>query len=501
MTLIHRQLKLEQAFSLSIRQARLLTRLEHRANPFINILNMTVKSIAQYPDLTGVKGLWWRLFNSVAGTGVTIVRAIFYWPHALPLPKINRLLDEGPHERVPVDVVIISHLTSLTHFSADEDFYFGGVEQALNDKGISTYTLMINHCRANRYNLPSSPRTNTSILPAFLSPWGELKLVWRSLVAAAALPRLGSSQYETVFHRHARIAQLSSRALGDLRIGSMVADVVDKLAPRAILYTFEGHGWERVMAVRAHQMKTPCHIMGYQHAVVFPGKKSLSYKHGQGADPDYIFTVGHITCNDLQRHSDYTDISVLGSVKAVEASSSSPEFKADGACLFAPEGTLSEVEIMAAIAIDAATANPTQEFILRLHPVLSRQQVVRNLARRAPFPENFSISSACVQDDFARSSWLCYRGSTLAFQGLLAGLRPVYLNPDDMVNTNDPMPSGVTFRRVANNSLDLLEIIAADQTDPEHSNEELGLALVFARNYIVPIDFDVLIRHLKARLP
>ncbi|MCE2517552.1 MAG: hypothetical protein J4F41_06915 [Alphaproteobacteria bacterium] len=498
----------EDAFRYSIALARRLTRREHRANPFVNILNMTVKSRDQFPDLTGGAGAGWRLMNSIAGAGMTMLRAIRYWPWGIRF-RPRQLPPAQGDDRV--DVVVVSHLTANGHLRETDDFYFGTLAQELDAAGHKTHTLLINHCRARAKDARASKRRDTTILPAFLSPVAEFKLLLRAAIAALTLPRPESHPEshpepedeaklkEHVFRRHARLAQISSRALGDLRIGSMVSDAISQMSPRVVLHTFEGHGWERVMTAHAHQMSPPCHVAGYQHAVLFPGQKSLLHRHGNGADPDHIFTAGRITRDQLLRESAFDDITVLGSVKAT-AKTPAVSFAASGACLIAPEGTISEVMIMARLAIGAAIAGPEQKFILRLHPVLSRAEVERKLAELAPFPANFSISSAPLDADFARSSWLCYRGSTMAFQGVLAGLRPIYLDPDDMVQHNDPMPADVDFRRVAQTPEELLAIIAADQSAPHKGQAELTSALEFAHDYVMPLAPDVLTQHVKTCL-
>ena len=75
----------------------------------------------------------------------------------------------------------------------------------------------------------------------------------------------------------------------------MISEVILTIKPRVIIHTFEGHGWERIVAATAHALPTPAHVIGYQHAVLFPGDKSLYHDHGGGTVPDHIFTTGDTT--------------------------------------------------------------------------------------------------------------------------------------------------------------------------------------------------------------
>ena len=59
---------LQTYFSDSLALARRITKPEHRANPFVNILNTTTKSTQQYPDLLNGE-LFWRFCHSLIGAG------------------------------------------------------------------------------------------------------------------------------------------------------------------------------------------------------------------------------------------------------------------------------------------------------------------------------------------------------------------------------------------------------------------------------------------------
>lgn len=478
--------QLQMAFPVSLKLARRVTQREHRTNPLLNILNITTKSVAQYPDLAGEKGIIWRLARSVVEAHGTIIRALGYWHKGIKQKNTD----------IHADIIIISHLTTPSHLANLNDFYFGNLDKDLEKAGYKTHTILINHCRATSTDVQENPRKKTTILPAFLSPWQEIKALMRMVAAARAIPPLDE---QPVFRRNVQCAQFCSKALSDYRIGNMVGKIIKSIRPQAVIHTYEGHGWERLMQTDCHQMEKPPIVFGYQHAVLFPGLKSLNYRYGQGADPDHIFSAGKITYNQLLSESEFDEISILGSPKNFE-SPRTAKFKAKGNCLIAPEGTISEVMIMAKFAIDAAYLNPEQKFVLRLHPVLKRASVIRKIKKFSPLPKNFSLSTADLYSDFNAASWLCYRGSTMAVQGILHGLRPIYLDPDNMATSNDPIPESLAFRRIASNEQELVKIIKLDQKHNGSASTELLPAQRFALNYILPFNPDVVIHYLKSEL-
>ena len=192
----HHNNTLDTIFPLSISLARKVHKAEHRVNPFINILNMTEKSAHQYPDLLGKKGWIWRLFNSIVGAVLNFLRALSYSRHAIPFqtPKAN------------ADIVIVSHLTSLSHLTMENDFYFGDLANQLEDADYKTHTVLINHCNAKAKEITKPNRKEVTILPAFLSPWCEFKLIMTMLAAAFSIPSIGTSKAELSYVKKARLA-------------------------------------------------------------------------------------------------------------------------------------------------------------------------------------------------------------------------------------------------------------------------------------------------------
>ena len=112
-------------------------------------------------------------------------------------------------------------------------------------------------------------------------------------------------------------------------------------------------------------------------------------------------------------------------------------------------------------------------------------------------PSNFILSKASLDDDLDAASWICYRGSTVAFQGILAGLRPIYLNPDDSITDNNPVPESIKFQRCASDPQELINILRKDQTTPKKGREELPEALKFASGYFAPFHPDIAVTHIK----
>ncbi len=152
---------------------------------------------------------------------------------------------------------------------------------------------------------------------------------------------------------------------------------------------------------------------------------------------------------------------------------------------------------MAQLAIETARLDPAQKFVFRLHPIINPSEFDSMAASWPPTPSNFILSSAPLDDDLKAASWICYRGSTVAFQGILAGLRPIYLNPDDSLADNNPVPENIKFQRCATKPQDLINILNKDQKTPEEGRKELPEAIEFASGYFAPFRPDIAVSHIK----
>lgn len=475
--------RLQSFFAASILLAKRIRRLEHRANPMVNILNVTTKNTAQYPDLFADKGMVWRLSHSVVGALWTFFCSVAYWPTRT---------DDGPVNK-PVDVMILSHLVNVKHLESQDDFYFGKLADDLNKAGFLVQTILINHCGAGEADVRQCRRMGTTVLPEYFSPAKEAWLILKMFITSFSIPAMTDRNGRRLA-RQARLAQFGNRALGDMRIGKLIARHITTRQPKIILHTFEGHGWERIVNVVAHQMSPPAVTFGYQHAVLFPGERSINYLHGGGADPDVVMTSGPVTKELLLRsaqHSEENTI-VLGSVKS-SFGEERPLSSVNGTCLLVPEGVLNEVVLMAAMGIRAAKLAPNRQFVLRLHPVLDKNTVKKRLDK---LPANFSLSDDELENDLSAASFICYRGSSVVLSGILAGVRPIYLDPDNSLSKNDPLAADLRFRKVAKSAEAIVDIMLSTVCS-DIELKKYKQAVKYIEGYAAPFNSADLITSVK----
>jgi len=482
----NRRYKLQKYIKLGIETARASQKKQHLANSFLGILNSSPKTAKRYPDLIDQRSELWRLGYSLITSTVILLRSILYWPGLIKAQEQTNMCD----------ILLISHLNNISYLKNNEDFYFGDLDVACLNNGLRVHTVLINHCRATRGQVEKYPKKNLTVLSAYLSPLTELKLFLNLVIASFSLVCVGDKK----FHKCAKFAQFDHIALGNSRIHEQVYNIILKLKPKALVQTFEGHGWERMVALSAHQMENPITVFGYHHAVLFPGPRAIDFIYGCGADPDNVLMAGSITETLFKKESAYPsgNISVLGSVKHVPVKTCQRNRTLSKCCLLVPEGDMNEVRLMVNSGIEAAKKLPKIKFILRLHPLLNLVKVTRTIPKIKTAPKNFVISSHSLENDIKNSEWLVYRASSVVLNGMSYGLRPIYLNTDRSNDENDPIPNTILFKKIVNNSGELLHIIESDLNNPVTcSNPQRTEAICFANKYYSPLNPSVIIDIVK----
>ena len=429
-----------QYIVLGVNTAKASHKKYHHANSFLGILNGSPKTSYEFPDLTGSKSILWRLGFTFFTSIVILLKSVLYWPIAIKEQSLPK----------KCDILFVSHLTNVSHLEMSSDFYFGDVSSVCRDNGLKSHTLLINHCKATRNNIKNYKNKDTSILLAYLSPLAELKIFMKLFLASFSLPNLGNSK----FFKCARLSQFDHKAMANARIHEQVNTILLKLKPRALVQTFEGHGWERMNTLSAHSQLNPIKVISYHHAVLFPGPRAIDFIYGNGADPDIIMMGGLTTQNVFRRDSEYRPdcISVLGSVKSVKINHNLPFKLKNNSCLIVPEGDINEVRIMVEVGIETAKVLPDIKFVLRLHPLITIEKMTYHIPKLKNLPKNFLISTGTLENDIERATWLLYRASSVVFYGMSYGLRPVYFNGDNSVEVNDPVPNSIYFRKIVDSS-------------------------------------------------
>ncbi len=474
---------------------------ERLANQALLIQNNSRKSLDNYKVWFARKPLFPILLRS------------FFSGLAVSLQSIigrNRATEKVKHQP-HLDILFIGHLTSPGHLSSRYDMYYGDLPELCAGEGLSVQRLWINQTRKDLTAAECKTAPDIPILSRRMSIKNELSMFFRLCFDAIKILR-GSGDREAVqgcpvseIGRHRRFiasTHMGHRTMSALRVATQAANFIRQTRPRVVLFTYEGQSWERVLCKLVHDKIKDTSMIGYQHSVLTPGLRNINVRLGAGCDPDHIFTAGKVTRTILLEQSDYhvNEIDILGSPKAITAKKSKVQ-SFTGTVLGVPEGQLSEVRIISRWLLAGARAIGDIDFVLRLHPLTSKADVLKYCSELNSAPKNLRISDAILREDLEAASWLLYRGSSIVLNALVKQVRPIYVDADDSHEFTNIVDPSLEWCRIFQNIDQLTLQIHSDRKNRNmvrhREVDAISKASKYGADYFVPFDLSSIFKVLK----
>ncbi len=469
------------------------------AAPFLHVLGAHPVLLQQYPALLGHPGEPRSRFEGVLGL-------------ARHMRNISSAL---ARDRIPdlprTDVILLGGLVDPSHLDNDSDFYFGTIPQRLADRGIGSLLVLRNQTGQPTRKLARSARREgiaaRVLLPSTMSAKEEISFMATAIAGAEALGGFrnrGSGALGESVLRLAKRELRSPSTTGNLRLERQLESICAATGARAIVTMHEGHAWERCAWRGARRANEAIVCAGYQHTILRKHSHAIRRNVGRNADPELVLCVGNVTRSELEAEPrlEGTKFETMGTHRRKIPASRITSPATEGGCLVLPEGMLAEVVSLFRVALLAARAGPDIRFIFRLHPSFSFEHLVRHAPEFAALPENIEVSTGRdVESDFARSRWMLYRGSSTVLYGILAGVKPFYLqSPHEL--TIDPVYKLNTWRGVVGSSAELVKSFADDQATSQSKRlESWSVARKFSDDYVVseqPAGITTLVEHIMA---
>ena len=327
------------------------------------------------------------------------------------------------------DYLIISHLTSYDQINNDNDFYFGNIATGLGKKNV--LFLLINHINVDQKKFKTNFRENCIVLPSFLSFLDELKMHLKTFILLFF--KNLSCQKIQLFSINNVASSVQSQ-----RISKQVSYFVEKFKIKKVLFTFEGHSYEKLICseVRRKNKKVIC--IGYQFTVLRKFQHSMFLKIEKKYFPNKILTISKYNNDFLKKNfKNKIKIYVSGLLKKEKNVFLKKNTFYEGkkfTVLVMPEGIKSEIKLFLRYCIE--NQNKKIIFCFRLHPIFKNNSFFKNLS--VSEKANIKISKNNVDKDFKQNDYILYRGTAAVINATKMGLVPIYLNNSKEI-TLDPL--------------------------------------------------------------
>ena len=394
------------------------------------------------------------------------------------------------------DILFVSHLTNNQQLSKDDDAYFGSLPNQLSKMQINSNIALIKHIKISNHQLLKnleSTKINRVLLNSSLSFLSEIKLYIGQITSKKELNSIIKDlKIDNILAKFAVVHRLSSGTFNSLRIAIQIEQIIKKTNPKYIITTFEGHAWERLVYYYARRTNPNIKCFGYQHSAVFEHHNSIKRPLNNKYNPDVVFTSGKIAENILnQSQVKIGKVLCLGTDKYLPPIISPCK---SNCCLVIPEGSISESLILFNLSFNYAMQDQNQQFIWRLHPLLSFQKLKKYSPIFKKIPSNIYLSEDDLDSDIKKCNSVLYRGSTAVINAINAGLKPIYYQQSTDELGVDPIYLCKKGKFIVKNQNELKVAFSKDIDNVSRLSLQN-----FAQKFYSPINIDALLKEMDIR--
>ena len=144
-------------------------------------------------------------------------------------------------KRDKAEILIISNLVSLD--SLNKDLYFGNLDKILNKRKIKTIKVFRNFTDKSSTQLNKLVKNNNIIFSKRTNYIDEL--IFLFVTFKEALIFIFLNKYYDI-KRYINLKDFLS-IISNLRLINQIEDLIKILNPKIIIFTYEGHAWERLL--------------------------------------------------------------------------------------------------------------------------------------------------------------------------------------------------------------------------------------------------------------
>ena len=183
--------------------------------------------------------------------------------------------------------------------------------------------------------------------------------------------------------------------------------------PRVVIFTYEGHAWERLLTAICKEDFNNITTIGYQFSTIKSNQLGFYRKLKKNYNPDYIATSGKITYKKISKKIRFSKIFNLGSSKFLK--DNNIKSKKTNDLLVALDSDDTELFKMLEFCINFAIKNAKKNIILRIHPILNHDfKIIDRIISLTENINNLNISNKPLSVDLKKRGFnfvgptICY---------------------------------------------------------------------------------------------
>lgn len=363
-------------------------------------------------------------------------------------------------------------ISNVINKNIDTDIYFGNLEQKIKKKDFNCIKIFKNFSFFDELTLWKnlSNKNNKIILPRNSNFITEVYFIYLSLKEYVRLKFLITIKKIKIDSTHTNLISLRNvlTILPTLRLCHEIKKLILAHSPKIIIFTFEGHSWERALIKTIKDIDKNIKVVGYQFSAITQLHYSILSNFKKNYSPDIIANSGESTKNIFKKiYKNKTQCKVLGSSKYKDIKTN---VKMNTQILICPENLPNQLTSMLSLAIQLSTMYKKIKFRFRFHPGVSLNIRLNYLKQLKKIPSNLIISSDSLHKDLIRCTHIIYRGTATVIESLNYGVTPIYLNTFNKELDENPLFFNKRLFFTLNNVSDLDYIIKRKKNLTLYSN-------------------------------
>lgn len=346
------------------------------------------------------------------------------------LKKLVFFFDNGKlriHKNINYKIIILSNIISIKEIK--NDLYFGNLDKIFRKNKINSLKVYRNHTNHRSGKIRKFLKDKNSILlNKRLDILSEILIFY--LFIKETLIFIFSDKYYLIKENLLLKDFLS--IIPNLRLIYQVKKIIKIVKPKAIIFTFEGHAWERLLTYYCKNNDAKIVSIAYQFSILKKNQYGLFYNLKHDYNPDFIATSGTIPYQIIKEKNKNSNLIKLGSSKFIKPQKKTTK-KID--LLVTLDTDYNKFKYLLDMLKKIISKNQSLKITLRPHPISKNDKIfMRDILKNINGFKNLSLSSKSLEIDLKNSRYLLFTDSAISITALNYNVIPLFFKYKNNIN-------------------------------------------------------------------
>ena len=321
-------------------------------------------------------------------------------------------------DKVKTDILIISNIISKDNFA--KDIYFGNLDKLLNVNNIKNIKVLRNFTYKKSSEISHLLKKKQILLSKRVDYVKELKfllLTFREYLIFIFLNKYNKIKNFISLRDFISIP-------GNLRLINQIDKVLTISKPKIIIFTYEGHAWERLLIKLCKKKYKNLITIGYQFSTIKKDQIGIFRKLKDNYNPDFLATSGEITKNQMLKEINFSELFKLGSANFTKRKT---KLIKSIDLLVALDSEENELIKMVKFCVNFSKYNEKFKIVLRYHPIYrNNPKIINRIFSEVNKVANIKVSNNSLDEDLTKSKYLLFTDSAIGITCLKYKVTPLF---------------------------------------------------------------------------